>query len=592
MRVLRPLVTSSIFMALLAQEDPIPQNRRLIINGVAQPVEEYPYVVSLMICSLRSDGRAKGGSCRHFCTGSLVAPDVVLTAGHCVLDDSSPWGVSKPLIDLRRIRVLLGATYSNERTARSKLVKVREFANAGYNQNRHFPMDNDVGLFFLDQCLSPRSWPPVKISTPEKSLDEGCTKATLIGWGKHKAIPDLLYKSNSLLHSYVDTIQPYPVCRQWYFETHSKNIPRGLRQPVPMKELYDTISPDRHLCHGGDSLSSTCFGDSGGPLLVSDPDTGDQVVVGVTSFGIGKTCGGGPSFVARVSTYATWIETTVTTNSLCSKYDVSEMFVTYPLTERRQSATDRTGRCGDGKWQCVYSGSCIDARGVCDGRPNCDDGSDEDEDICKGEFDASNLESLPPPIEVVAAVMGFEVAVEDSTMEEDESSQKEDVEEEASDEHEFTVADILPEGVYLNTREMSKWREKNDDVLIHYTECPAAFALMEHVTQDSCSAQYSSLTSSIKRAGTNPRAVPKYLLESCDALTGCIGAPGPQLLVAWIKHCEKAPLRIQRPPKWISDDLKDQLKFCLQARPFAEDEANRASNALEFRSKYGQYCPA
>lgn len=113
-------------------------NRRLIINGAAQTIGEYPYVVSLMVCSVRTDERAKGGSCRHFCTGSLIAPDVVLTAGHCVLDDSSPWNVQRPLTDLRLIRVLLGATYSTDRTEETKLEKVRDFGNAGYNQNAHY----------------------------------------------------------------------------------------------------------------------------------------------------------------------------------------------------------------------------------------------------------------------------------------------------------------------------------------------------------------------------------------------------------------------------------------------------------------------
>jgi secreted trypsin-like serine protease len=606
MRVVKPLVLCTVFTALPSQGESLPLNRRLIINGSPQPVDDFPYVVSLMICSLRTDGRAKGGSCRHFCTGSLIAPDVVLTAGHCVLDDSTPWGIQKPLTDLRRIRVLLGATYTQDRTSETKLVKVRDFANAGYNQNLHFPMDNDVGLFFLDQCLSPKKWPTVQVSTPARSLDEGCTKARLIGWGKHKAVPDLLYTSNGLLHSYIDKIQPYAVCRQWYVDIHSKDVPRGLRQAIPMKELHDTLSPDRHLCHGGDSESSTCFGDSGGPLLVTDPESGKDVVVGVTSFGVGKTCGGGASVVARVSTYAPWIEGMIRGKSLCHKYDVSSTFLTYPLEERRQSATDRTGRCGTGKWQCIYSGACIDAREVCNGYANCDDGSDEEADVCMGELSASNVENLPPPIEIVAAIMGLEMVEADDESGMDDVSMDEDgapldeteamevassVDESDFDE-DFGIEDILPEGVYLNTREMTKWRERYEDVLIHYANCPAAFALMEHITTAQCVRQYSKLKDSLKRVGTNPRAVPRYLLDACDAFDTCIGEPAPRLLVAWIKHCNKAPLGRQRPPAWIYDELRPELKFCLEARPFAEDESRRSVNALEFKSKFGKFCPS
>ena len=603
MRFFYSLVLFLQYRALVSEQESHPQNRRLIINGVAQSVEDYPYVVSLLICSLRTDGRAKGGSCRHFCTGSLVAPDVVLTAGHCVSDDSTPAGVQKPLTDLGRIRVLLGASNSLDRPLGSRLVRVRDYANAGYNTNFHFPMDNDVGLLFLDTCLSPRSWPTVQIATPEKSLDEGCSKGTLIGWGKHKAVPDFLYKSNGQLHAYQDRIQPYHVCRDWYVNTNSKNIPRDLRQAVPMKELYDTLSPDRHLCHGGDSESSTCFGDSGGPLLVTDPETGNPVVVGVTSFGIGKTCGGGPSIVARVSTYATWIESMMKAKSKCASADSSVAFATYPLTERRQSATDRTGRCGSGKWQCMYSGSCIDARNVCDGFEHCDDGSDEAEDVCQGEYATSNLARIPPPIELVAAVMGLEVvAVEDGDESDmdgaDEDANGMDIadgdessDEEPEQDHEFGIEDVLPEGVYLNTREMSKWRETYEHLLIHYTECPAAFALIEHITESQCTAEYARLGESIKRVGTNPRGIPKYLLDACDGLNACIGNPAPALLLAWIKHCDKAPLKMQRPPAWIQDKFRPQLKFCREVRSFAEDESRRSSDALAFRAKYGKYCP-
>ena len=582
----------------------IPDYRRLIINGRAQSIGDFPFVVSLLICSLATDGRAKRSTCRHFCTGTLISPDVVLTAGHCVSDDSTPFNIQAPITNLSRLRVLLGSSNFEDRPEGARLVKVRDYANAGYNQNLHFPMDNDVGLLFLDSCISPKVWPMAQVSTPAKSLDDACQKATLAGWGKHKAVPDLLYKSNGQLNAYEDTIQPYAVCREWYVDTHQKRIPRGLRQPLPPKELLNSISPDRHLCHGGDTESSTCFGDSGGPLFVTDPETGNRVVVGVTSFGTTDTCGGGPSFVARVSTYTTWIHSMIESKSRC-KYPMEKVFLTYPLTERPQSATDRTGRCGAGKWQCVYSGTCIDARNVCDGYAQCDDGSDEDQRVCKGEFAASNTESLPPPIELVAAIMGLGISIElpdgvemddapeaavaaggaDSEMEAD------DVDEEEWD-GEVTLEDIMPDGVYLNTRAYSKWRERYEEHLIHYTECPMAFALIDHIAHERCAGEYEAFNANVERAGVNPRAVPKYLLESCDRLTACIGEPGPSLLKAWIEHCDKAPHSTQRPPEWIWRTFKSHLKFCKSARPFAEQESHRADDAAAFKAKYGRFCPA
>ena len=44
-----------------------------IIGGFQTPMERYPYTVSLQSTGI--DG--------HFCGGSLIAPDVVLSAAHC-----------------------------------------------------------------------------------------------------------------------------------------------------------------------------------------------------------------------------------------------------------------------------------------------------------------------------------------------------------------------------------------------------------------------------------------------------------------------------------------------------------------------------
>jgi hypothetical protein len=368
-----------------------------------------------------------------------------------------------------------------------------------------------------------------------------------------------------------------------------------------MKELFDTISPDRHLCHGGATVKGTCFGDSGGPLIVKNDGYSAPVVVGVTSFGIGETCSGGPSFAARVSTYSSWIDSTIKAKSACG-YDVSKIFTTYPLTERAQSATDRTGRCGEGKWQCQYSGSCIDVRNVCDGYPQCDDESDEDSTVCLGEYSASNLESLPPPIELVAGIMGLGIGIQ---MDEDALSDGMDLDEPAGDSDEtesiesdpgawmdFGLENIVEEGVYLNTRAYSKWREVNEPLLIAYSECPALYALLEHIRDDRCSAEYKGLVTNIKRVGMNPRGIPKYLIDSCDSMHSCIGDPSMKSLIDWVKHCQKAPHSRLSPPKWVTASFTPELKFCKKLRSFVEEEAERVANADAFKKKYGTVCPA
>ena len=559
-----------------------PENRRLILNGQVSDISEQPFVVSLLICSLTATGRMRTKSCHHFCTGSLIAPDVILTAGHCVVDDSTAFNDQKPVTDLRRIRVLIGTSNVLKRPKGSRMLRVRDYANAGYNTNYHFPMDNDVGLFFLAQCLSPARWPFAAIPTPERSLDDSCQNVTISGWGKHKSVPDLVYKSDGKLRSYVDRIQPYAVCRESYVDLHNGKIYKGLKQSIPYKELHNTISPDRHLCHGGNTASSSCFGDSGGPITVSDPVTGRPVIIGVTSFGPTSTCGVTPSYAARVSTYASWIHSMIAAKSACSRFDISSVFTSYPVTERDQSPTDRTGRCGERRWQCEYSGECIDVRNVCDGYPQCDDQSDESHHVCLGDDYAGNTENIPPAVEDVAGSMGLGM-IDSSDMDEDHDDSDDDDDDDSVSEDDYVI----------NTRLYSKWREEFGEVVIHYAECPAAFALMEHVRENHCRVEYKNVVTGVGEASAHPRVpVTKALLATCDKLNQCIGYPQNMLLVAWVRHCSKAPLESLRPPDWIRFEFQPHLKFCRNAQAFADEEAQRIPAAIRFARKYDHICPA
>jgi secreted trypsin-like serine protease len=569
----------------------VPENRRLILNGEVADMSDHPFAVALLICSLSKSGSIKRKSCYHFCTGTLIAPDVILTAGHCVVDDSTAFNDGKPVTDLRRVRASLGTSDVLKRSKGSSLIPVRDYANAGYNTNYHFPMDNDVGLFFLSDCLSPEKWSFATIPTPIRSLDDSCQNATVIGWGKHKSVPDQLYKSDGKLRSYVDRVQPYAVCRESYVDLHNGKVYKGLKQSIPYKELHNTISPDRHICHGGNTPSASCFGDSGGPITVDDPVSGRPVIIGVTSFGPTTTCGATPGYAARVSTYALWIHSMIVAKSTCvDKFDISSIFTSYPVIDRRQSPTDRTGRCGTGQWQCEYSGSCIPARNVCDGYPQCDDESDESEHVCLGNDNAANTENIPPAIQDLAESMGFRVPEATAgEMDIDGPSAVSDVPGAGGDDADSVAEDDLT----INTRLYSKWRAKADGVAIHFSECPAAFELIQHVRDNHCKVEYRNVVNGVKRAGDNPRAVvPKALLDSCEKLNHCIGESQSTLLIGWIKHCIKAPLPSLTPPDWIRSGFQSHITLCQDAQDFVDEEAQRIPTAMRFARKYDRYCPA
>lgn len=62
------------------------------------------------------------------------------------------------------------------------------------------------------------------------------------------------------------------------------------------------------MCAGGDKGRDSCRGDSGGPLMSVDKNTGNWFAAGIVSFGP-LPCGmaGWPGVYTKVNTYVSWI---------------------------------------------------------------------------------------------------------------------------------------------------------------------------------------------------------------------------------------------------------------------------------------------
>jgi len=82
-----------------------------------------------------------------YCSGSLIAPRVVLTAGHCVAGESS-WSVVAPFAQNQQARVLEGKT-----------LDWTYDASGFVNPNQH-----DVGLLYLDRAISLAQYPTLQRS--------------------------------------------------------------------------------------------------------------------------------------------------------------------------------------------------------------------------------------------------------------------------------------------------------------------------------------------------------------------------------------------------------------------------------------------
>ncbi|MDQ3365191.1 MAG: trypsin-like serine protease [Myxococcota bacterium] len=232
-----------------------------VIGGTAAPAGKWPDAVAVL---------GNQGSC----TGTLIAPDVVLTAGHCAA------GMT---------RVIANTTNYNSTGGTQSMIKtITAYPN--------WETTYDIAVIVLTTPIT--SVPPRKIGT-------ACTFAAfaskptvhLVGFGS----TDVAGNAPNTLLNEVTTQVTDPEC----------TAGNGC-QPA--------VAPGGEFVAGGNNRDS-CFGDSGGPVYLDTPR--GAVVIGAVSRGVenaANPCGGGGIYV-RTDKLVQWIETTAgkaVSKDLCS----------------------------------------------------------------------------------------------------------------------------------------------------------------------------------------------------------------------------------------------------------------------------------
>lgn len=239
-----------------------------IVNGKGTKIRAWPWQVALVAGGPGS--RSTSDRKRYFCTGSLIARDLVLTAAHCVAELRPP--------QLKSLKVIAGRTWLSSDSGSSAFVASRIMPR---NRNGRFKYQGtsfnpswDIALLKLKRRLPAE---PVKLAggMEKAALAPGSVVKTT-GWGVTKPMNRL---GSNVLRVAGQVVLPDAVCR---------------------RDNGRSYQPKTMLCLGGPAgNTSTCFGDSGGPL-VSRVSTGWRLI-GVTSFGDPFCSPIAPSVDARAS---------------------------------------------------------------------------------------------------------------------------------------------------------------------------------------------------------------------------------------------------------------------------------------------------
>lgn len=238
-----------------------------IIGGSEAKRFRYSYVTSL---------QTKEGT--TICGGTLVAPDMVLSAAHCI-------GIFE--------RVVIGQ--HNVQDENFGVYDVEAvFQHPWYSfTDDNMDINYDFLLVKLNQTV--HGYRPVELNRDMELPRRLGDSLTVLGWGatdvEGTEMSDYLRKVDL---EYI----PNDVCESsgtWIDDQYYS---------------YHGFIEENMLCAWGQEKDA-CLGDSGGPLIVEGNDAVADVQVGIVSFGVGCMNPDFPAIYARVSDQLWWIDAVI-----------------------------------------------------------------------------------------------------------------------------------------------------------------------------------------------------------------------------------------------------------------------------------------
>ncbi|XP_003745785.1 transmembrane protease serine 9 [Galendromus occidentalis] len=240
----RPTSTWRSRVSSLREESTSPY----ILGGITSSTDDFPWMVSLR--RLRPGNKVS----THFCGGSIVSENAVVTAAHCVEEAS----------DQNPIVVLFYDTQKKMFVRKIKRIVIHPRYNTQTNDYDIAILETESKFDFggAESFLRPICLPK------EDDQIELWRVCAVAGWGKLNQ--EDRYASRSLLMSDVPIVDKR-LCQRSY----------SFLNPIT----------NRMFCAGDyeHGQKGTCQGDSGGPVMCLRPDRQRYQLMGVTSWGF--SCG-------------------------------------------------------------------------------------------------------------------------------------------------------------------------------------------------------------------------------------------------------------------------------------------------------------
>ena len=241
-----------------------PAARMAIVNGAAAEPGTFPW---LAVIFHEGEGEA------FQCTGTVVSPNVILTAAHCVEDPRSG-----DRYTASGYFVVTGTTDWSQ-TPRQVLGVSTTVVYPSFNR---LIASGDAALLVLSTPTTAPAIPLASNASDATFLTPG-RRALMAGWGETFPGSPVPHE----LHWAATTVQSARYCRG-----HTRVF-------VPGEELCTLDTPAHRTV--------ACFGDSGGPLLGALPSTGEVVELGIASHLYTNCQPMSPAVYTRADLIRTWV---------------------------------------------------------------------------------------------------------------------------------------------------------------------------------------------------------------------------------------------------------------------------------------------